>query len=141
MRNINFEEAVAEITKTDNRFTSDAYFFVKEALDFTVKQLNDFNQPHYRHVTAKELLYGFRDYTLEEFGAMGLTVLHTWGIYNCKHIGIIVFHLVNQGILGKKEEDSLDDFKEVFNFYDTFQKPFKPKSKTVKRNLRNDFAL
>ena len=40
--------------------------------------------------------------------------------------GQVVFNLVNSGVLGKNENDSPNDFKNVFTFDDAFVKPFAP---------------
>ena len=41
--------------------------------------------------------------------------------------GDIVFNLVDFGILGRTENDSLDDFEDGYNFKDAFEQPFLPK--------------
>ena len=38
----------------------------------------------------------------------------------------MVFNLIGAGIFGKTEEDSIDDFKNVFDFHEVFVKPFEP---------------
>ena len=42
---------------------------------------------------------------------MAKRVLAEWGITCCADIGCIVFNLVNAGLLGKTEDDSLEDFE------------------------------
>jgi uncharacterized repeat protein (TIGR04138 family) len=38
----------------------------------------------------------------------------------------MVFNLIGAGIFGKTEEDSIDDFKDVYSFAEVFVKPFAP---------------
>ena len=38
----------------------------------------------------------------------------------------MVFNLIGAGIFGKTDEDSIDDFKAVYDFRDAFVKPFQP---------------
>ena len=38
----------------------------------------------------------------------------------------MVFNLIGAGIFGKTEEDSIDDFKDVYHFEEVFVKPFAP---------------
>ena len=42
---------------------------------------------------------------------------------------LIVFNLVDHGILGRTENDSLDDFEGGYNFREAFEHPFLPKDK------------
>src|SRR5258708_32370948 len=75
-----FNEIVEEIVRKDPRYEAAAYEFVKEALEFTIKQ-NKRNQTGLNaHVTAKELLAGFQQYALKEFGPMVMTVFEYWRV-------------------------------------------------------------
>jgi len=122
-----FSEAVQHICRTDSRFHPEAYFFIREVLDFTVEDLEKPRTGAKRHVSGKELLDGFRKYALREFGPMSKTVLATWGIKSTANVGSIVFNLVEAGKLGKAKEDSPDDFNDVYDFDEAFAKPFRPK--------------
>jgi uncharacterized repeat protein (TIGR04138 family) len=124
--NPSFQETVSEICKKDARYQPDAYFFLIEALDVTVKDIRK-NQPeHGRHVSGKELLNGIKTYAIEEFGPMAFTVFSEWGIHATLDFGEIVFNLVESGRLGKTESDSRDDFKNGFDFDEAFVVPFEP---------------
>ena len=80
MQPVHFEQAVVSVLGRDNRFDAQAYFFLKDALDFTLKRIADGNGGHSRHVSGPELLAGFRDFTLDQFGPMGSTLMKEWGI-------------------------------------------------------------
>jgi uncharacterized repeat protein (TIGR04138 family) len=121
MNELSIEELLENIVLEDNRYNVDAYHFVREGLDFTVKSLRS---P--RHVNGGELLNGIREYALEEYGPMAKRVLAEWGITCCEDIGCIVFNLVNVGLLGKTEDDSLEDFKKGYDFNDAFLQPYRP---------------
>ena len=121
MNELSIEELLENIVLEDNRYNVDAYHFVREGLDFTVKSLRS---P--RHVNGGELLNGIREYALEEYGPMAKRVLAEWGITCCADIGCIVFNLVNVGLLGKTEDDSLEDFKKGYDFNDAFLQPYRP---------------
>ena len=121
MNELSIEELLENIVLEDNRYNVDAYHFVREGLDFTVKSLRS---P--RHVNGGELLNGIREYALEEYGPMAKRVLAEWGITCCTDIGCIVFNLVNVGLLGKTEDDSLEDFEKGYDFNDAFLQPYRP---------------
>lgn len=124
----NFSEVVEQICANDLRFASDAYHFVQEGLNHTLKSLKRGGQAAHRHVSGQELLHGLREFALKEYGPMSKAVLNEWGIRSTEDFGQIVFNLVNAGVLGKNETDSPNDFKNVFNFDDAFVKPFVPRN-------------
>ena len=124
-----FLEIISNICNKDSRYALEAYLFVRQALDTTVKALDKPKEGPGRHVTGQELLEGIRCFTLQEFGPMSLTVLHTWNIYTTDDFGNIVFNLVESGVLGSTSEDSQTDFSGGYDFEEVFAKPFRPKSK------------
>jgi uncharacterized repeat protein (TIGR04138 family) len=121
-----FQEAVFAVCQKDTRYNPDAYFFLVEALDVTVKDIRKRQPDHGRHVTGKELLEGIKEYALDEFGPMAFTVFAEWGIHATADFGEIVFNLVEAGRLGKTETDSRADFKDGFSFEEAFTRPFEP---------------
>ena len=129
MQEVNFDEALDQILATDSRFHRDAYLFMREALDFTQKIVGRENLGKVRHVTGQELLGGLRQYALQQFGPMAVTVFEEWGIRNCKDFGEIVFNMVEIGLLARTEKDTRDDFQNGYDFTDAFRKPFWPEHK------------
>jgi uncharacterized repeat protein (TIGR04138 family) len=133
MQKSNFAQIVEDLRRKDGRYDVKAYTFVREGLDYTLKALKRTNPGNaQRHVSGKELLDGLRQYTLNEFGPMGKLVLNDWGIMDCNDFGQIVFNLVNSGVLGKSDNDRVEDFTEGFSFEDAFVKPFLPLTKEEK---------
>ncbi len=134
MQKIGFAEALDSIVDTDPRYSREAYAFLRDALDYTTKQQKKVKGAPIRHVAGPELLEGVRQYALKEFGPMVVTVLSYWGIRCCEDIGHMVFNLIGAGIFGKTEEDSIEDFKSVYDFGGAFVQPFQPQ-KPVARKL------
>ena len=133
MQKIGFAEALDSIVASDPRYHRDAYVFLRDSLDFTTKQQKKIKGATVRHVSGPELLEGVRQYALKEFGPMVMTVFDNWGIHSCEDIGNMVFNLIDAGIFGKTQEDSIEDFKNVYEFEEAFVKPFAPeKSATAK---------
>lgn len=126
MQKIGFAEALDSIVASDDRFQRDAYVFLRDALDYTTKQQKKTRGTAIRHVAGPELLEGVRLYALKEFGPMALTVFSSWGIHHCEDIGHMVFNLIGAGIFGKTEQDSIEDFKSVYDFHEAFVKPYLP---------------
>ena len=129
MQKIGFAEALDSIVASDPRYQREAYIFLRDALDFTTKQQKKAKGTTVRHVSGPELLEGVRQYALKEFGPMVVTVFENWGIRSCEDIGHMVFNLIGAGIFGKTDQDSIEDFKAVYDFHDAFVKPYAPEKK------------
>ncbi len=111
----------------DEKFRPEGYQFLRESLESTIKKRSKGKQPpSSQHVTAAELLEGFRRLALKEFGPMATTVLDYWGIHSCKDLGRMVFHLVEAGAFGRTEDDTLEGFDQGFDFHEAFVAPFLP---------------
>ena len=126
MQKIGFAEALDSIISSDPRYQRDAYVFLRDSLDFTTKQEKKIKGVSVRHVSGPQLLDGVRRYALKEFGPMVMTVFDNWGIHSCEDVGNIVFNLISAGVFGKTEDDSIEDFKNVYRFEEAFVKPFTP---------------
>ena len=137
MKKQNFSEMVNLIVKEDDRYAKESYSFLKEALDFTMdkerKRKGKIVSKNQRHVTGQELLEGVREYALDQFGPMALTVLTSWGLSRCEDIGEMVFNLIEYGVFSKNEDDTREDFASIYSFEDAFERPFKPEKRRLKR--------
>ena len=101
-----FFTRLSNILKNDRRFKADAYYFIMASLGRLMEKLKE---P--RHVSGCELLQAIRNEAEEQFGPMAETVLGHWGIKNSLDFGLIVFNMVQEGILTRQETDTLEDFK------------------------------
>ncbi len=124
MQPIHFEESVVSILKRDQRYDGQAYFFLKEALDFTLKRFLDETSERNRHVSGKELLEGFRDYALEQYGPMAATLMEEWGIRQSRDVGNMVFRLIEEQVFGKQDSDNPEDFEGLFDLDEALRTPF-----------------
>ena len=132
MQSMHFDQALYKIHKRDPRFAPDAYAFLKQALDFTVTEHTKKDPDMSQHVTAKELLDGFRKLAISEYGPMASTLFSEWGVNSCSNIGDMVFNLIEEGMFGKQDSDNRKDFIEVYDFHDAFVQPYLPKSASLK---------
>lgn len=132
MQTISFEEIVEQIVAKDKRYPRDAYSFVREALDHTHKSATKSSKGKRKHVTGQELLAGIRDFALQQFGPMAMTVLEEWGIKSCSDFGEIVFIMIEFNLLKKTEKDSRADFESGYDFHTAFREPYLPQAKVAK---------
>ncbi len=103
----------------DPRYRVEAYLFVINALEFTMMKLR-----RQGHVSGQELLDGIRRLAQREFGPMAKMVFESWGVCKTEDFGEIVFSLIEEGILGKTDRDSKEDFKDVYDFDEAFVKQY-----------------
>jgi uncharacterized repeat protein (TIGR04138 family) len=116
------------VVDKDCRYSMQSYQFIFEALDYTASHLGKkYNSSieEERHVTGQELSEGIKQFAMEKFGYMTRIVLEQWGITKSGDFGEIVFNLVDSGLMGKTETDTLDDFKDLYDFYLEFDEKFK----------------
>lgn len=140
MEPVNLDKLIDEIVERDPRYHREAYLFVREALDYTQKNLvragkeaaRSETAPELpggiRHVRGPELLDGIRAYGLQLYGPMTMLVFGEWGIQRCEDFGEIVFNMVESGLLAKTDQDTREDFKGGYEFSDAFRKPYLPQS-------------
>ena len=127
MQAFDYDEVLDMILAKDGRYHRDAYYFVREGLDFTQQKLTKAagaKEP--RHVSGRELMDGMRRYALENYGPMAKTLLNEWGVTSTEDFGEIVFNLVENNLLAKTEEDSREDFGNGFDFDEAFIAPYQP---------------
>ncbi|MBT8405274.1 MAG: hypothetical protein KJP18_15530 [Gemmatimonadetes bacterium] len=113
------DEILGRLQEKDPRFHAKGYLFVLSALQSVVNRL----QPP-RHISGSELALGVRDLALERFGPLARTVLEHWGIHATDDVGRIVFALVECGVLVKQDEDRLEDFRDVYDFEEAFERSY-----------------
>jgi len=120
MTELQFAEEILEKLQGRNpRFHGKAYLFLLSALHEVLAELEE---P--RHVSGEELAYGVRDLALRQYGPMARTVLEHWGIHDTADLGEIVFAMVDCGVLTKREEDRREDFQDLFDFEEVFERHY-----------------
>lgn len=111
-----FEDRLRSVVRGDGRYDVNAYRFVYQALDFTLKNIGC-----KRHVTGRELCEGIRGLALEQYGGLASMVLERWGVRRTADFGNIVFNLVAAELMSRSETDSSADFDDVFDFREAFR--------------------
>lgn len=89
-----------------------------------------------RHVSGKELLEGFRDHALEQYGPMAATLMDEWGVKECRDVGNMVFLMIEEQVFGKQESDKPEDFDKVFDFRRALREPFMPSGSKAGSKVR-----
>jgi len=101
------------------RYDSAAYLFVRQALDFALGRLKK-----RRHITGQELLRAIAEYAKKRFGPLTRLVFEEWGVRETLDFGHIVFEMVDRGIMTKRPEDTIEDFRNGYDFFEEFNRHF-----------------
>lgn len=101
------------LVRERRRYPLEAYMFLYQALDVAQRLVGE-----KRHVSGRELCEGFRQLAADHFGPLALPVLRRWGVRRTDDLGVMVFDLVERGLMGKTDDDRVEDFDDVFDFAD-----------------------
>ncbi|MFM7397536.1 MAG: Minf_1886 family protein [Verrucomicrobiota bacterium] len=125
---MDYEVVIREVVAKDPRYAPQAYELVRAALDHSQKTVH--GEPRKgkskdnRHVTGQQLVEGFRQHVLENYGPVSYRLLRNWGLRRSIDVGNVVFNLIEAKLFGSSPEDSLSDFEDIIDFKEAFQKPF-----------------
>jgi uncharacterized repeat protein (TIGR04138 family) len=115
------EDKIQNVRRRDRRFSRHAYYFVLDALDWTMSELGREQMVgEERHVGGRELLLGIKEYASLQFGPMAALVFDRWGVRRSSDFGEIVFNLIDAELLSRRPSDSRLDFVDGIDFRETF---------------------
>ncbi len=107
-------------------YAPEAFDFVRLGLAHTARTvhgegtLRDSTPDDRRHVTGQQLCLGLRDFAIQQYGMLARTVLNRWGVRRTDDFGRIVFAMIDLQLMRKAEQDSLEDFRAVYDFGEAF---------------------
>jgi len=120
MSDLTFRDGVMDqIRQRESRYEEGAYLFVLAALEYSQAQLQV-----RRHITGKELAIACRNLAIDRYGIMSRVVLERWGIASTDDIGSVVFTLVDLGFLASQPTDTREQFSDVYDFLETFERRY-----------------
>ncbi len=109
-------------------FPAHAFEFIHEGLEYAVRQSHGSQKPgakECRHVSGQQLCHSLRELALTRWGRLARTVLNRWNITSTMDFGRIVFSLIETGQMQKLDEDTIDDFKNVYDFKTAFESDYR----------------
>lgn len=103
----------------------EAYRFVQSGLEHT-QELTFEDEPllpyDERHVRGQQLCLGLRDLAIARWGLMAPAVLKHWNVKRTDDFGRIVFAMVDAALMTKTPDDSIEDFRGVYDFDEAFSR-------------------
>lgn len=116
-----------DVVREDGRYPQEAFAFLHDGLNRAVVHMRDDGASgdvegpsEQKHVTGAQLCLSLRDLAVERWGMLAKTVLARWQIRGTIDFGSMVYLLIDNGFMRKTPEDSLDDFRDVYDFETAF---------------------
>jgi len=115
-------KSMEELIREDGRYPPDAYAFLNDGLNHAAEALHGKSaEAGPRHVTGRQLCEALRDLAVQRYGLLARTVLARWNIRETIDFGNMVYLLIVGGYMKKTDEDSLEDFRDVYDFSQAFR--------------------
>jgi uncharacterized repeat protein (TIGR04138 family) len=111
------------VQKAAGPYPIEAFSFVREGLTFTAEQMHEHPEAlaeRDRHITGQQLCLGLRDFAIERYGLLAPVVLRHWHVLRTEDFGRIVFAMIQEGLMSRTDEDSVEDFRAVYDFDEAF---------------------
>ncbi len=112
-----------QLLETAGPYPIEAFAFVREGLNYTVEQAHEDPQvvaEDERHISGQQLCIGLRDFAIEKYGLMAPCVMEHWHVHRTNDFGRIVFAMIEAGLMTKTHDDTMEDFRAVYDFGDAF---------------------
>jgi len=125
------EPDVATIKAAAGPYPIDALRFVQAGFGHAAKSdsaqrgrieaesLQELDRPE-KHMSGQHLCFRLAEFAIEQYGLMAPLVLRRWNIERTDDFGRIVYALIELGYLRKSPDDSIDDFRGVYDFAEIF---------------------
>jgi uncharacterized repeat protein (TIGR04138 family) len=126
-------KSLDEIVEIVGLYPREAYKFVQAGLNYTVEKVHAeiAEDPEAnKHVTGQQLCEGLREFALKEWGLLAHTVLKRWNVTTTYDFGRIVFALVEYKHMAATDDDTVEDFRNVFDFKTAFDSNYKIECKS-----------
>lgn len=115
------EDPLRKLALADGRFAPEAFRFLLEGLEEAIAHTGrSEKEGTERHVTGREVLVGLVERGRRTFGPLGAQVWRSWGVNAAIDWGRIVFLMVDNGMLNRRESDSIEDFSSDLDFETEF---------------------
>ena len=116
------EKSIDQVIHEDGRYPNKAYEFLHEAMTKAVENTKSLKggKPEQKHVTGRQICLAVRDMAIDRWGMLAKTVLAGWNIHATIDFGNMVYLLIRHDFMRKTDEDSIDDFRDVFDFDEAF---------------------
>lgn len=114
------DNPMEKVIRKDGRYPMESFSLLQEGLARAVRDKYgedaDPSPTGQRHVSGRDLCLGIRSALLDRYGMLARAVLGKWNIHATIDFGNMVYLLIEHEFMRKTEEDSIEDFRDVFDF-------------------------
>ena len=116
------KKSMEQVIRDDGRYPMEAFEFLHEGLSRAVGQVygdkaaQPASDPNQKHVSGSQLCNALREEAVARWGLLAQTVLNQWNIHATIDFGNMVYLLIRHSFMRKTEGDSLEDFRDVYEF-------------------------
>ena len=120
-------KSLIQVAQDAGNYPFEAYEFVQRGLSYTVQKVHGtaVDPDASRHVSGQQLCEGLREFALAQWGLLARVVLRRWNITGTHDFGRIVFALIEHGQMQRTQEDTVDDFRNVYDFKSAFDHAYR----------------
>jgi uncharacterized repeat protein (TIGR04138 family) len=132
------QPTLSEVAERLEQYPLEAFHFIQQGLSYSVEKYHgSVPDPNVRrHISGQQLCEGLREYALMKWGLLARTVLRRWNINNTLDFGRIVFGMIDNGLMQKTEDDTIDDFRNVFDFKSAFEADYRIPAEPLSKEAR-----
>lgn len=141
----NIPPRIYALLQEDPRYSLDAYYFVQDGLGYAQDELqlgeklptepgetsDSEGEKIDDHLSGQQLCWAIQKLAIREYGRMARIVLDRLGIRSTSDIGEIVYNMIRIGEMRKSKTDRREDFDDVYDFEQVFDRDFKFESTKV----------
>ena len=111
-----------DVIRSDGRYPMDGYAFLHDGLARAIKNVHgaELAPGERQHVTGRQICRALHELALERWGMLAVTVLARWRIHQTIDFGNMVYLLIGHNFMHKTEDDSIEDFRDVYDFQEAF---------------------
>ena len=111
-----------QVIAEDGRYAPEAFAFLHDGLNRAVQEVytDQAGVEGQHHVSGQQLCRSLCDLAIERWGMMAKAVLNKWNVRRTVDFGNMVYLLIDNDYMRKTDEDSLDDFRDVYDFDKAF---------------------
>lgn len=122
MRQSKPEKPMEQVITEDGRYPAEAFSLLQEGLKGAISDnySQADKQPGEHHVAGKQICLAIRDLAAERWGMLAPTVLASWNIHATIDFGQMVYLLIENGFMHKTDDDSIEDFRDIFDLAEAF---------------------
>lgn len=103
-------DRITRVTLEHPRYRREAYLFVLQGIQWSFDRLGT-----RRHLSGEEFTELLVAFAREQYGELAPFVFEEWGVHRTGDLGRIVYRLIEEGLMSRQPEDSIEDFEDVLD--------------------------